>query len=236
MKQIILSIFLLFIGLNLAAQDFVMAPSPVVSVGDYDMSDDFYIIKTNSTLTNTTTTDAELRWTVVRINVPVEWRAQLCDENSCYAFDQKTNIDENVEVPLILEAGTESIMDLGVRHNGTPGVGIYEIRVTTVADTTTLLASNTVEITANALQTSIEEFSKNSVKIFPNPTNDFFTLTENTFVSEIQIFNIVGKRMAIAPFQNGDALNVSSYPNGLYLVRMLNDEGEVLKTTRLTKR
>ena len=74
------------------------------------------------------------------------------------------------------------------------------------------------------------------MKIFPNPTTDYFTITDNPYVNSVEIFNIVGKQMAVTPFQNGDAINVAGFPNGLYLVRMLDDEGAVLKTTRLTKR
>ena len=42
--------------------------------------------------------------------------------------------------------------------------------------------------------------------------------------------------MAITPYQNGDVVSVANFPNGLYLVRMLDDDGDVLKTTRLAKR
>ena len=82
----------------------------------------------------------------------------------------------------------------------------------------------------------VSDLDKKSLKLFPNPTMDYFTLTENNFVKEIQIFNIIGKIMSVLNFQNGRAINVSSFPNGIYLVKMFDKDGGIIKTNRLIKR
>lgn len=242
MKQILLFLFVFLIGFNLSAQDFTINPNPVFLEGTYDLTDDFYIMKTHSTFTNGSTTDLELRWVVTEVDVPDAWEAQLCDKNACYAFGQYTNVDDDINEPAEVMADSVTILDLGVRHRGVGGCGIYRVDVTTIQDTTVILASNTYELRANVdadcnvIATSTNNFDKVNVKVFPNPTNDYFTITDNRFVKEVQIFNIVGKQMSSIPFENGKAINVMSLPNGLYLIRMLDADQQVLKTTRLTKR
>jgi hypothetical protein len=200
-------------------------------------------MKTHASFKNNSADAVELRWEVTEMNVPEEWQAQLCDNNNCYAFGQYSNIDASVglDVPVVLEAGESSLLDLGVRHKGVAGCGTYQVKVTTTADTSTVLASATYELKANVdanceALVSNKNLEISKLKVFPNPTYDYFTITDNTLVREIQIFNIVGKRMANIAFQNGNAINVMSLPNGLYLVRMLDSDQNILKTTRLTKR
>ena len=242
MKHNLLFLFIFLFGFNVSAQDFTIDPAPVFLEGTYDLTDEFYIMKTQSTLTNGSASDVELRWVVTEVDVPDAWQAQLCDNNNCYAFGQYTNVDDDVNVPVELMADSTSILDLGVRHKGVGGCGTYRVDVTTIQDTTVILASNTYELRANVdancnvVTVSTNNFDKVKIKVFPNPTNDYFTITDNAFVKEVQIFNIVGKQMSAIAFENGKTINVTSLPNGLYLIRMLDEDQQVLKTTRLTKR
>lgn len=193
---------------------------------------------------NVSASTLNLRWEITEVSAPSKWDFQLCDKNNCYADNQPTNVGDavtggTIDVPVELMADSLSNMDMGIKHRGTGGCGIYEVRVYDVNDPNTVLAMNTYEfrvnVDANCL-VATTNFDKSTAKIFPNPTTDYFTITENPYVESIQIFNIVGKQMAVTPFQNGDAINVAGFPNGLYLVRMLDDDGDVLKTTRLIKR
>lgn len=239
MKQFILLFFsFLFLSTTTIAQDLTFTTNPVMVSGQYDLTDDFYIVKSHTVMTNATTETLQLRWTVSKINVPGMWYGQLCDNNGCYPWEVSTNVTDFTSDPTLdLAPGDTSLMDFGIRHRGEAGTGTYEIKVTTVQDTATVLGTITYEFTVESDGTSsINEFNKAAVKVFPNPTDSYFTLTENPYVKEVQIFNIVGKRMLFTPYQDGTAVNVSSFPNGLYLVRMLDRDGEVLKTTRLTKR
>lgn len=119
--------------------------------------------------------------------------------------------------------------------------GTFEFTLSPFSDTSNILLTEiyrfkfNVDADCNPL-VSNENFDKSSVKIFPNPTTDYFTITENPYVKSIQIFNVLGKQMATIPYQNGDGINISNFPNGLYLVRLQDDDGNVLKITRLTKR
>lgn len=247
MKQILLLSFFLLTNLGLVKAQYEITPNNITLDTLVDLTDAFVSGKMHSDINNNTASDVELWWKITQVSGPSEWQAQLCVNNEsggCFSWDILSNTAESLPVPkpLMIDANDHSIFDIGVRPRSVAGCGTYEIKVTPFADTTDVLVTGVytfqynVDANCDALVSSNNNFDKSSVKIFPNPTADYFTITENSYVASIQIFNIVGKRMAVANFQNGDAINIASFPNGLYLVRMLDDDGAVLTTTRLTKR
>ncbi|MFK7776270.1 MAG: T9SS type A sorting domain-containing protein [Saprospiraceae bacterium] len=250
MKQILLLSFLFLINLNLSkAQDFDFTPNNQTLDTVVDMTGQWFEFeagKIHSDIHNNTNTVSDLWWNIVQIDGPVEWKAQLCvndESGSCFSWGVASNTDPSLPTiyPLIIPAGGESIFDIGVRPSGISGCGTYEVRITPMGDTTNVIATGiynfrfNVDADCNSL-VATENFDKSTAKIFPNPTSDYFTITDNPYVKSLEIFNIVGKQMSVASFQNGNTINVSNFPNGIYLVRMLDDDGDVLKTTRLIKR
>lgn len=250
MKQILLLTFLFLTNLGLLnAQDYDFTPNDQTLDTIVDMTGQWFEYeagKIHSDINNSTNADSDLWWNIVQVSGPSEWKAQLCvnsESGSCFSWGVSSNTDTSLSTiyPLIIPAGGSSIFDIGVRPSGVSGCGTYEVRVTPMNDTTNVLATGIYNFKFNvdancSPLVATENFDKSTAKIFPNPTADFFSITDNQYVKSIEIFNIVGKQMTVSPFQNGNSINVSAYPNGLYLVRMLDDDGDVLKTTRLTKR
>jgi len=243
MKQILLTLFI-FINVGLNAQ-IEYSPADITLDTIIELSDEWISAKIYANLENNTTDPVSLRFNITSDDAPSQWEVQLCvndDTGGCFSWGVASNVDASIgiDVPLNIVANGSSIMDLGLRPKGVLGCGSYNVTITTVDDLSTVLATGTynfkINTDPNCETVSISNFDKASIKIFPNPTIDYFTITDNNYVKDIEIFNIVGKRMKLNSFQNGQAINVASYPNGLYLVRMLGDDGEVLKTTRLTKR
>jgi len=244
MKHTLLIIFLSFFSFSAFTQ-VTINPNPVEVDKDVDLSLSYSKVEFHSTITNDYTDEVQLKWNVIKIDGPDEWEIQVCDNLACYAYGVHTNINPamGLEEATIIEGnGGTSILDPKVKPNGIAGCGTYEISVSFVSDPDSILYTNTYNVKINvdenceALPVSVEEFKRANVKIFPNPTTNFFQITDNEFVSDIEIFNIVGKRMTQATFVNGKSFDVSEFPNGLYLVRMIDEEGTILKTTRLTKR
>ena len=242
MKQIILFCLIFSFGLATQAQLNVnVAPNELTQDTLLNLSDQFISTKIHTEIHNDGNDEVELYWNIIQISGPTDWDVQLCVNNEsggCFSWGVPSNVyaAANIDKPLIIQGNEASIFDLGVRPYGTAGVGVYEIRVSPYGDSSNVIEVGNFEFTIGDGTTATENFNKSLVKIFPNPTTDYFTITDNPYVESIQIFNIVGKQMAATNFQNGDAINISNFPNGLYLVRMLDDDGDVLKTTRLTKR
>jgi hypothetical protein len=72
--------------------------------------------------------------------------------------------------------------------------------------------------------------------IYPNPTIDVFQLKNHADISSISIFNILGRLISTSNHSTRKVHDISALRAGLYFVRIENQDGEVLKTMRLSKR
>lgn len=76
---------------------------------------------------------------------------------------------------------------------------------------------------------SVEELKKEGINIYPNPAIDMVTI-DGIEASKVEIFNNLGQMMA--SFHNTNELNVSDFPEGVYLLRVTSTDGNIL-TNRL---
>ncbi len=81
-----------------------------------------------------------------------------------------------------------------------------------------------------------QSFKKAKLSIFPNPTTNYFQLTETEEVAQILLFNVVGKRMKSFPYMEDEKYHVDELPNGMYLLQFVGHNGKIISTRRLSKR
>lgn len=88
--------------------------------------------------------------------------------------------------------------------------------------------------------TSVAEFEKNDIKIYPNPSNGLFTIEMNGNLSatyQIKIYDITGSVVYSKKIQNqqfiNEHVNVSHKSKGIYLLYIKSDSGEITKTRLL---
>ncbi len=74
-----------------------------------------------------------------------------------------------------------------------------------------------------------------SVSVFPNPSKGQFTIelvgTQNFVSSKIEIYNILGEKVLIETLrsaQGDNLIDISKEPSGIYLYRVLNEDGSIL--------
>jgi len=247
MKRIILFLLIFFSNLNvLNGQDVVMNPDDVSLDTIFDFLNDPFpqfmsTYDLNSNVFNNGSSDIELQWEIEQLSGPTEWKTLLSYDPASGGHSEWGQLSNFATFPLTIEGEGNSHFNMRVRPNLVAGCGVYRVKITPYSDTTNILTTGifnlkiNVDADCNEL-VATKNVNRSTAKIFPNPTTDYFSITENPDVKSIQIFDILGKEMAVSSFQNGDAINISNFPNGLYLVRMLDDDGDVLKTTRLTKR
>ncbi len=73
--------------------------------------------------------------------------------------------------------------------------------------------------------------------IFPNPAVDFIQLADpSQRVKSILVYNLLGRQMMRFDSLDGSKYNISSLPNGIYLIQMIDARGNILATQRLHKR
>ena len=74
------------------------------------------------------------------------------------------------------------------------------------------------------------------ITIFPNPATNFISVSNEDKVSQIVIFNLVGRKLKTYEVLEGARYDVSSLPQGMYLVQVMNHAQKVITTQRIRKR
>lgn len=243
MKQF-LPILFIFLFTNVQAQ-YAVSPNDQTKQVQLDLSDEYISTKLQYHFLNTSTDNATLQWCIEQIAGPSVWEPQLCinaESGGCFSWGVSCNVDASVglDVPFLVSAGDSSILDLGIRPNGEAGCGAFKIDVTPYGEPTNVLitAIYNFEINMNADCTEVptEDLEQSKVKVFPNPTNSHFTITENEFVKKVEVYNLVGQMIFAQKYNNGDTFDLSNHPDGIYLVKMRDAEGQAFKSTKLVKR
>lgn len=96
--------------------------------------------------------------------------------------------------------------------------------------------------TNNNVSTSTSEISsaKGAINIYPNPSNGIFTVScraEHVSISQtIDVYNMLGEKVYNAPLnqvQGDNIINISNQPNGIYLYRVITENGNLIREGKL---
>ena len=91
--------------------------------------------------------------------------------------------------------------------------------------------------TALGINTSVK--SDDNVAVFPNPARESINVLfdRQSGVKTIAIYNMIGKAMRVfKPSDDNSAkLDLDNIPSGVYFVRLLNNDGQVVATRRFTR-
>jgi len=89
---------------------------------------------------------------------------------------------------------------------------------------------------------SVDSFDITETKLVPNPTNGITELslsnTDRTAINALDVYDILGKKVmhiTNSSFDNTITLDLKDYNNGLYIIKLLNDN-QTIKTLKLVKR
>jgi hypothetical protein len=84
--------------------------------------------------------------------------------------------------------------------------------------------------------TSVHKVEKNWVALFPNPVQDAFTIQSDIAIDQIQVFDAVGRIIQnIDPIGDTHTIDMSAYPKGIYVVKVLNKRNDLIATERIVK-
>ena len=93
----------------------------------------------------------------------------------------------------------------------------------------------TTSATAHTTNVGISSWMENSVKVFPNPANDFVnvqcTMYNVQMSADLHVFDVYGKLVQTVPMTGETtSINVSDLADGMYFVRVTTEAGAVTKT------
>ncbi len=229
MKILLLNLFT-FLSTMVVAAQLSFNPEVIDIVGK--PSDDIIIVP--SDLTNSSSEDIDLYWKVEKDNnFPSSWQTQICDFVLCYAEDVDAS---NPQLPNTIRAGETKELSVYLLPNGEEGES--SLKLTLYADTLftdELISLSTSSMSvSNTTSTLFQE--KEDLIIYPNPTSDYFKVGNDARITKIVVYNIVGKEIKRFNHSPGKQHNVESLRNGLYLIRLFDNKGEIIKALRLSKR
>lgn len=73
---------------------------------------------------------------------------------------------------------------------------------------------------------STDEFDSQSITLFPNPTNGIISITSNSELTQIEIYDSLGKSITTQN-ANFSSINLTSLSSGIYICKLINSNGQV---------
>ena len=105
--------------------------------------------------------------------------------------------------------------------------GTYTYQISAVYDLMCFESEWTEGVEVEIKYVGINELETDSYSIYPNPTNGNVTF-EGIGLNSIEIYDIQGRTLAQYTNLNGKLqINVNSYENGIYFVRLISSSGEM---------
>jgi len=236
MKHIILFTFFLAFSVGQALAQLSVSPNPWVGTfEEVDLSDWWAEPIAHCKMINKSNDTLYVRWEVVTISAPDEWDFRFCDKNSCYTTGTTTNWDpaNDIELPAVLAPGEEGIMDLHILPRQVAGVCEVEVRLSLISDPGNVLVTGVFQVT---VPTGVDEISLRDLHIFPNPSSDYFALTNSQGIHKIVMYNVVGRPVRTFEVLEGKKYYIADLPDGIYLAGLVGNNDEVLRTLRVSKR
>jgi hypothetical protein len=213
------------------AQDLTVAESSInISV---TLDGGFYLGHLD--FTNNTGSEMQVEWSRIGNDLPTGWQSFVCIEGGqCYP----PNVDgspanENWSIP----AGATRWIEVQFKADEAEGAVSGTANVTIELSAKNSDASAQGMAVGTGFTSSLEDIDVTRVKLYPNPARDFIRISNADGVDQLEIYNLIGRK--VKTFNNvheGASFNVSDLPKGVYLVRMLNDDNDVLTTKRISKR
>lgn len=225
----------------------VMLAQPVIAVADttvaevfsIDLSDSFLDLEMKTQITNRSDSTIQLKWNRLELDKPGEWDTQVCDNVECYIPLVSSNIDPDLglDAPVVLQPDSSMDMILYVLPNGTPGSGRIELDISLASEPDQILQTIVyLPDVREEIVADVDDLLAPDFRIYPNPTTDFFELSSHQGIDEIVITNVLGRHIATYPAIPGQRYAMVQYPDGIYMVSLVNRQYGIIRTLRIAKR
>ena len=86
-----------------------------------------------------------------------------------------------------------------------------------------------MELVANFMSTEGVEELTSLFKIYPNPVDDKLYIESENEVKEIVVYDVYGRQQVAVDGQQTSCINVANLNSGVYFVKVVTDNGEVVK-------
>jgi Secretion system C-terminal sorting domain len=185
-------------------------------------------IRAKATIKNTSTTTKKFTWKRSVLSLTSGWTSNVCDSKGCWT----SSVDIAPEI-IELAPNATSNLDVYIHPEKKQGAATIEVKVFEVGNETNTVTGRWLFSTT----TRAKEINTNNpnIRIYPNPTIDYFQITEDDGIDKVVIYNIIGRQMRTYKVTDNGKYNVNDLPEGLYIIRLLSANGATVKTIRLSR-
>jgi hypothetical protein len=238
MKKIYLFLALTsVISLFTNAQSIITIPGDT-SVATGTVTDEFDPLDIHLGVKNNTAQSQTFTWMMKNYSTPSGlWEVKLCDNYNCYDMLLNPGPYESSSVA----AGDTMDFKFQFAPHCLNGTGEADVLVFITGDSanTAKLIHFTANITTTCVN-AINEAGQKTIRLFPNPVKGSFIVSglENVGNLLFEVYSLQGQlvksRVANAT-ENQIEISVETLTNGTYVLRVTNQLGKVVATSRLNK-
>lgn len=242
MKLLWILLLSIFITVQLSAQELLtFRPKTLKKQVTIEFNDAGYeeVLKIN--VTNTSERTLKLRWDKDIIHQPYAWESQICDKEASYPPNVESNYNpiQGIIAPVSLSPGESFDLYLTLLPYNKTGQCKIEIPFREVHRPSKIIGTAVfqVNITSNQDEENNNRNGDKRIRIFPNPVHEHFFLTNTPALNSLEIYNTLGRRVKTFDSPEiGDSFDAGDLPQGVYLIRLRNKKGKVIRTLRLLRR
>jgi hypothetical protein len=167
-----------------------------------------------------------VKWSRKIENITQGWSSAVCDKNFCYI----PTIDT---MKLVLAPGEISNMDIHVYPMGISGSAKVTLRIEQVGSPDNFVLGAYFFNQTTPLKSDVE---KDAIQLYPNPAQEYFMVTSPVVLGKIELYNITGDKAKVYYAYKNKRYYIDDVPSGIYMVRLLNLQQEIVKTVVLKKK
>ena len=170
----------------------------------------------------------EIMWSKVDVSIPLGWQSYVCDNNNCYT-PKIENCPEKLPNVLLVDSSVN--MDVHFETEGIQGGAHVVLWVFEKGDTANRLR---IDYLFNMVLSNLEVKSI-SIRLYPNPSTNAFTIESNSQITYVELMDIFGKKVASYSTHHNNTYDISHLNDGIYFVKMLDTNKQYISTLRLQK-
>ena len=180
-------------------------------------------------ITNNTGEFANIFWMCETAeNYPKEWTIVICDKATCYGED---TFKSNENLPNEMEAGSDFDFKFTVTANGTAGSSYLILHAYDDAN-----CENEVATSSPPSVSTKDADIVTSLAVYPNPAQDYFSVSNDEHVKSIDVINSVGQILMSTSHRENEQHSIASLSSGIFVVVLKDENNDILKSLYLTKR
>ncbi len=191
---------------------------------------------------NLASTTTDIVWRVVATNFPSDWMrcSGFCDPALCYGTTSLWPSSMSAGF-FMASAPDTGGMYLNIDFGCATSTGCYfvTVRLNNAAITTDTATATFVICKPTATTGIATTGNTDEINLYPNPAGNELNIVYNSAadIKTVSIYNMIGTVQNVykTTADTGTALNLDNLSPGVYLVRLMNSNGDIVTTRKFTR-